>query len=240
MSTKQDKKMSTQKVIDFHLHTFSSDGVLGPAELARRALVKGYAYLGLADHVDAATLFHNLSTSLMAAETLNGHLEGMFILPGVELTHVPPSAIAGLVEKARSLGASHVVVHGETVMEPVMPGTNMAAILAGADILAHPGLISDEEAALAAEKGVFLEISSRGSHGISNGHVVKMAKKHKAPLLINSDTHAPGDLLTPEHQRKVALSAGLAEDEYQEIMGRAKELAEFFYARARSPKHTVI
>ena len=232
--------MSTQKVIDFHLHTFVSDGVLGPAELARRALVQGYAYLGLADHVDAATLFHNLSTALMAAETLNGHLEGMFILPGVELTHVPPIAIAGLVEKTRSMGAALVVVHGETIAEPVMPGTNMAAILAGADILAHPGLISDEEAALAAEKGVFLEISSRGSHGISNGHVVKMAKKHKAPLLINSDAHAPGDLLTPERQRKVALSAGLTEEEYQNIMGRAKELAELFYARARAPRHTSI
>jgi predicted metal-dependent phosphoesterase TrpH len=29
-------------VIDLHSHTYHSDGQLGPAELARRALVKGY------------------------------------------------------------------------------------------------------------------------------------------------------------------------------------------------------
>jgi hypothetical protein len=56
------------------------------------------------------------------------------LIPGVELTSVPPRKIAALAEKARSLGAKWVVVHGETIMEPVAPGTNRAAIEAKADL----------------------------------------------------------------------------------------------------------
>ena len=52
------------------------------------------------------------------------------------------SLIAPLSCRARALGAQIVLVHGETIVEPVPPGTNHQAIEAGVDILAHPGLIS--------------------------------------------------------------------------------------------------
>ena len=46
-----------------------------------------------------------------------------------------------------------MVVHGETIIEPVEKGTNLAAVQSPyVDILAHPGLLSLEEAKLAAEK----------------------------------------------------------------------------------------
>ena len=41
-----------------------------------------------------------------------------------------------LAEHARALGAKVVIVHGETIVEPVPRGTNLAAIEAGVDILA--------------------------------------------------------------------------------------------------------
>jgi histidinol phosphatase-like PHP family hydrolase len=68
------------------------------------------------------------------------------------------------------------VVHGETIVEPVLPGTNRAAIAAGVDILAHPGLITKEEAMLAAQKGVLLEITTRRGHSFTNGHVASIAR----------------------------------------------------------------
>jgi len=70
-----------------------------------------------------------------------------------------------------------IVVHGETITEPVMPGTNKKALMSDIDILAHPGLISDDEAELAAEKGIYLEITARKGHSITNGHVAALDKK---------------------------------------------------------------
>ncbi len=222
--------MDALPVIDFHTHSLLSDGALCPAELARRAGAQGYAVLGLADHADPGTLAHIVETARLSALALNGH-QDVTILPGVEITHVPPGLIADLVQEARHLGASHVVVHGESLVEPVAPGTNRAAILAGADILAHPGLLTDEEAALAAERGVYVELSSRQGHGLGNGHTVNLARQHGFKLLVNSDGHAPGDWLTPDFQRAVARGAGLAENEYRDMMAEAARLAERFLKR---------
>ena len=222
--------MKTLPVIDFHTHCLLSDGVLCPAEHARRVKVSGYEVIGLADHVDPGTMPWVIETGRASARALNGQM-GLSILPGVELTHVPPALIADEVKRARDLGATHVVVHGETIVEPVAPGTNLAAIRAGADILAHPGLLTEEEAALAAERGVRLELSSRGGHSLTNGLVASLASKHGASLLVNSDGHTPGDWLTPELQRNVALGAGLTQDQYEKIMAGASELAAVFLAR---------
>lgn len=223
--------MKNFQVIDFHTHSLLSDGVLGHAELARRALVEGYGVLGLADHADHATLPNTSKCARETARCLNGHLGDLLILPGVEITHVPPALIGDMVKQARDLGLTHVVVHGETVAEPVAPGTNLAAIKAGADILAHPGLLTDEEAALAAERNVYIELSGRKGHSLTNGRVARLAARHGAKLLVNSDGHAPGDYLSPERQKTVALGAGLTEDEFESLMEEALRLAEVFKGR---------
>ena len=47
-------------------------------------------------------------------------------------------------------GAEIVVVHGETIVEPVIKGTNWSAVnCPEVDILAHPGLITVEEVEIA-------------------------------------------------------------------------------------------
>ena len=72
-------------------------------------------------------------------------------LPGVEMTHVPPRPSREVARRARAAGAAVVEVHGETVVEPVEPGTNRAAIDCDeVDVLAHPGLLTAEDAARAA------------------------------------------------------------------------------------------
>jgi histidinol phosphatase-like PHP family hydrolase len=212
-------------VVDLHTHSIHSDGQLAPAELARRAFVKGCRYLGLSDHVDQSNLGQCLGAALAAARELSGAI-GLTLLAGVELTHVPPGQISDMVKRARSLGAVFVVVHGESPVEPVAPGTNMAAIEAGADILAHPGLLTPMEATLAAEKGVFLELSARGGHGFANGLVARLARANGAQLLINSDAHAPEDLMTADFQRTVGLGAGLSAEEYVALIVQATAFAQ--------------
>jgi len=141
------------------------------------------------------------------------------LLPGIELTHVPPALIKPLVLRARELGALVVVGHGETPVEPVIPGTNRAAIEAGVDVLAHPGFITEEVARIAKEKGVLLELSARKGHCLTNGHVAGVALRVGAGLAVCSDGHDPGDFMTGERARTVALGAGLSEDQYDKIRG---------------------
>ena len=130
-------------MIDLHTHTFFSDGELGPAELVRRAAVAGYRALAITDHADQSNIVALLQRLRPVVAEL-GEANGLILLAGAELTHVPPKHIADVVRMARDNGAQILSVHGETIVEPVIEGTNRASIEAGVDILAHPGLITPE------------------------------------------------------------------------------------------------
>lgn len=210
-------------IIDLHAHTFFSDGVLSPAETVRRAEQAGYSAVALTDHADASNLQPLLAAMKRFTEETQRYLQ-ITVIPAVELTHVPPGQIAGLVSQARSMGAGLVVLHGETVSEPVPPGTNRAGIEAGVDILAHPGLLMEEEAAMAAERGVLLELTARPAHAFANGHLVNLARKTGAALVLNSDLHGPDDYLTSEFRSKVARGAGLSESDLSTINERMTSL----------------
>ncbi|MBN1594286.1 histidinol phosphate phosphatase domain-containing protein [candidate division FCPU426 bacterium] len=196
-------------MIDLHMHTFHSDGDLIPAELVRRAKAAGYKALAITDHVDQSNLEEYVPQIVATAKALSVGA-AMMVLGGVEITHVPPRQIPGLIKAARDLGADLVVVHGETPVEPVARGTNRAGIMGGADIIAHPGLITRAEARLARQKGVVLEITSRAGHSLTNGYVAKTARQAGCGMVINSDCHAPWDLHTPMLMEKVVLGAGLS------------------------------
>ncbi len=211
-------------MIDLHTHTLNSDGELIPAELWRRAQVKGYRYLGVTDHVDASNFVEVFRRLKAAAQSLNRGVAPVFI-PGLEFTHVPPELIKPLAAQARDLGVPLIVIHGETLAEPVAPGTNRAALEADIDILAHPGLLTPEEAALAKAKGIALELSARKGHSLANGHVAKLALAAGTPLTVNTDAHAPGDLITREEARRVALGAGLDERQADALFAAAEALA---------------
>jgi hypothetical protein len=217
--------MSNEGFYDFHTHTVFSDGGMIPAGLMQRALVRGCLGLAITDHVDSSNLewaFENLlkfveelgqewqpdivpagaattaPLNTLDSETLdkNWHLP---LIPGVELTSVPPRKIETLAQKARSLGAKWIVVHGETIMEPVAPGTNRAAIEAGVDLLSHPGLITAEDAARAAELGVH-RLGGAASPGVGRQTAVKHGLSY-----IGRDSGcqtAPRDCLRSGHDGK--------------------------------------
>jgi len=210
-------------MIDLHTHTIFSDGALIPSELARRAEVAGYRGLGLTDHGDAANIDFIIPRLVQVCHKLQPSYR-MRLVPGIELTHVPPDDIAPLAAEARKLGARIVVVHGETLAEPVAPGTNHAALLAGVDILAHPGLIADEDVLLAARNGVALELSARRGHALANGHVAKLARRHGASLIVNTDAHAPSDLVSAAQAARIAAGAGLDENEISALIAHAETL----------------
>jgi histidinol phosphatase-like PHP family hydrolase len=147
---------------DFHTHTFLSDGELLPMELIRRCVVKGYTVLGISDHVSDSTAERVIKEARRDAE-IGKRCWDIDVLVGGELTHVPAAAIAEVAERVLAAGAQYVVVHGETVVEPVEPGTNHAAIVSGkVDILAHPDAFGAQDARsrVAADEGVLKHFAS--------------------------------------------------------------------------------
>ncbi len=212
-------------MIDLHTHTLFSDGELTPAESARRFEVAGYRAIAITDHGDRSNIEIIIPSLVTFCEEINRR-EGIRVIPGIELTHVRPESIPALASRSRELGARLVVVHGESIVEPVAPGTNRIAIESSVDILAHPGLISEEEVVLAKERSVYLELTSRKGHSLTNGHVARLARRIGALMVLNSDTHAPGDILQAARRHEVVLGAGLTEDHYHAMIKNAESIVE--------------
>lgn len=212
-------------MIDLHTHTLFSDGVLLPSELVQRASCAGYKAIAMTDHMDMSNVDFIVPRIVEASNVLSEY-SPLKIIPGAEITHVPPKLLGKLIEKARILGAKLVIVHGETVAEPVIPGTNRAGIEAGADILSHPGLISIEDSTLAMEKGVALEITARKGHSLSNGHVAKIAMATGATMVMNTDSHAPEDLINREQARIILQAAGIPEENIETIFANSQKLVD--------------
>ena len=215
------------KRIDLHMHTLFSDGELLPSELARRAQQLNHKAIAITDHIDASNV-DNLPQIQKAVDDINDNWDIQVIL-GAEVTHTPVESIDKIAKRARDLGAEIIVVHGETLNEPVIEGTNYAAVNSeNVDILAHPGLITKEEAEIALDNDVYIEITARNGHSISNGHIANVCREVGNKLLINTDTHSPDNLITFERSRIVGLGAGLSEKEVKkaivdnpnEIIGR--------------------
>jgi putative hydrolase len=203
---------------DFHTHTFHSDGILSPIELIRRAFVKGYSAIAITDHVAIGSLgrlIKEISDDCALARTY----WDILAIPGVELTHVPPQAISEVAKKAKEMGAWLVVVHGETSAEPVAKGTNLAAVQSPyVDILAHPGLITIEEASQATQNNIFIELTARSGHSTANAHVASISQKAKAKLLVSSDAHDENDLLTPSLVESILRQANINPRQHPKIL----------------------
>jgi histidinol phosphatase-like PHP family hydrolase len=202
---------------DLHTHSILSDGEMLPIELIRRMAVLGYTTVAITDHVDASNTTSVIQSLDLVRESAK--IFGVKLLCGVEITHVPPSQIADLAKSAKASGADIVIVHGETTVEPVAAGTNHAACTCKyVNVLAHPGLISKEDAILAAKNGIALEITSRGGHNRTNGHVALVARETACQIVVDSDAHAPHDLLDERAKFVVAKGAGLTDAECKQVI----------------------
>jgi len=211
-------------MFDLHTHTIFSDGVLVPAESARRFKVLGYEGMAFTDHADESNYEFVIENLLKFKEQFNQAEDDFKVLAGVELTHVRPCNIGKLTDKLRKLGADLINVHGETIVEPVEEGTNRAAVEACVDILAHPGLIDDETVKLGIKNGVHFEITTRKGHGYTNGLVAAKVLANGGKLVINNDFHVPGDAVNFEMANKILKGINLTDDQISEIFENNKKL----------------
>lgn len=222
-------------MFDFHIHVSCAGGREGllPSEALRLAKCAGFRAVGLIVRADAATLPVLLPRLGPLLKTCSLYA-GIEAFAGVELVHVPPALLPDAVEEARNLGAALVLGHGESVprrmTELTEVGTNLAAIRAGVDILAHPGLITPEDAELAAEKNVLLEVSTAPRHCLANGHVVRMAERFGCGLILGSDAAAAEDFESAEVmqalRKAAALGAGMDAEGLSRLHVTERELVQ--------------
>lgn len=182
-------------MVDVHVHV--GEGGLLPAEAMRLARVAGYRAVVLLCRSDSATLSLLFPWLLQMCQHYSLYT-GVDAFPGVELVHVPPQLMYEVVAEARALGANFVAVHGEAPCGHVEVGTNMSAIAAGADVLLHPGLITAEDAKLAAEHGVALEITSAPRYCLANAHVAAMAEAAGCGLVFGSNAKCAADFVSSD------------------------------------------
>lgn len=213
---------------DLHCHSLLSDGVLLPSEIAVRYLALGYKAIAITDHADYSNI-EQVVNSILEFTRHWPKTAKIKVLPGIELTHLPLEQFKPLANYARKKGIKIIIGHGETLAEPVIKGTNIAALGADIDILAHPGLISDDEVKLAKKKGIFLEVTARHGHRDTNPHVVQRALKIGAKLILNNDSHTPEDVISPAELKRVGIKSGLSE---KDIIAIYKEVKEFLEKEA--------
>jgi putative hydrolase len=212
-------------LIDLHTHSMLSDGALIPSELIRRYVVAGFDAVAITDHADSSNIDSTIKSLVRVCSEINKYWP-IHAIPGVELTHIPLQQFLPLTKHARKKGAKIVVAHGESPVEPVLKGTNNAAIKARVDILAHPGYIIKEDVLLAKKNDVLLEITTRQGHCEGNAHVAKMAKKLNAYLVMNTDFHMPRNIPSRKLFERTAHAAGLSLKDLEQIDRNKKRFVD--------------
>ena len=209
--------MTEKPRYDFHMHTFFSDGELLPIELIRRASVLGNRAIAITDHASYSNVDYLVPAIARDCDAVEGW--NITAIPGVEITHVPPKKMDAIIKKARKAGAKIIVVHGESPVEPVAPGTNrQAAMNPDVDIIAHPGHITADEAQLAKDNGIYLEITCRSGHMNTNGHVFQIGSSVGANFLVNTDAHECGDISTHTSAKRIAIGAGMSRSDIEKAL----------------------
>jgi putative hydrolase len=184
------------------------------------AVQLGHRALAITDHLyteDPRPMMERLLQEQAAFE-----VQGFTTLVGVEISMNPPKRIATAARAARKAGAQIVIVHGETPLEPVPPGTNHASVDSNEiDVLAHPGILTEQDAELARAHNVALELTPRRGHSWGNGLVAALALRVGAELVVDSDAHDVDQLLTQARARQVALGAGVSPDRVARVLAEA-------------------
>lgn len=176
-------------MIDMHLHV--GDGFLSPAQAMNLAQRAGYKAVALTLRGDV-TIFDRLAPLRVACKQYSLYA-GIDAFAAIELVHIPPQLMSESVGLAREAGAQVVLAHGESPVGLAVQGTNSAALLAGVDILAHPGNISEEDAAVAAENKVYLELTGASGHAVSNALVAARAFSQGCGLVFGSNARSLHD-----------------------------------------------
>ncbi len=197
---------------DLHMHTAASDGTGSIGELVSAAKKKGYEYIGITDHSASLKVARGLSPELLLKrikeiETLNKTLKGLRVLCGSEVDIKPDGTLDyndGLLSRLDyAIGSVHTSFR---MKKDEMTKRVIRAFKSGRiKIFGHPTgrLLNEREPyeidmgeviAAASGEGVALELSASPYRLDLTDINCRAAKEKGAPVSINTDSHAIGEL----------------------------------------------
>jgi putative hydrolase len=198
---------------DLHCHTDWSDGGATVLDMARAARARGYEYLAITDHSPRITVVNGLGPERLAAQrrqvdAAGRELSGITVLQGCEVDiledgslDLPDEALAGLDLVIAS-------PHLKLGMEPAAMTERMLRAVEHphVDVIGHPtgrrpGARAgarydfDRVFATAAARGVALEIDCDPARMDLSPELARLACDRGCWLALDSDAHAPDQLV---------------------------------------------
>ncbi len=206
----------------FHCHTTWSDGLNSLEEMAAAARQMGYAYLGIADHSEAAKYAGGLTRQQVAEqhaaiERLNGTFRDFRLLKGIEADILADGALDYDGETLRRFDYVVASVHSRFTMDASTmtarllkalshPKVTMLGHVSGRLLLQREPYLFDLEAVLqaAARHGVVVEINANPRRLDLDWRHLRRARELGVLLAINPDAHSTEGL------RDIAYGVGVA------------------------------
>jgi len=197
---------------DLHVHTDASDGSASAEEMAAAARARGYEYLAIADHTQAARIAGGLDPARMRArlaalEELQGRLSGLRLLRSAEVDIREDGSLDLPDDLLAELDLTICAVHSGFKLSSAR---QTERILRAMDhprfhVLAHPTgrLLGEREpyalelehiVAGAAERGCFLELDAQPLRLDLPDTACKLARDAGVKIAISSDAHDPDQL----------------------------------------------
>jgi putative hydrolase len=198
---------------DLHNHSTWSDGKAGVLEMATAARERGYQYLAITDHSPRLTVVHGLGPERLAAqrkeiEEVSGQVDGLTILQGIEVDINEDGSLDLPDDALSELDLVIASPHVKLSMEPAAMTERMLRAVEHphVDVIGHPtgrrpgtrpGANYDFEKVFrrAAERGLALEIDCDPARMDLSPELARLAGSLGCRFAIDSDAHAPSELL---------------------------------------------
>ncbi|HEV8595056.1 MAG TPA: DNA polymerase/3'-5' exonuclease PolX, partial [Thermoplasmata archaeon] len=197
---------------DLHAHTNLTDGVNTVEEMAAAARARGYSYLGISDHspslrVTGGLSEDNLRIHVAHIREWSRRSPDLKLLAGTECDILADGTLDYPDRVLKELDYVIASIHSNFKM----PEKEMTARVIRAmqnehmDILAHPtarkigqrepiSLNMEKVMDAAADTGTVLEINAYPDRSDLNGAYAKLAKEHRAKLIVDTDSHQTAQL----------------------------------------------
>jgi len=230
---------------DLHSHSDWSDGGASILEMALAAKARGYEYLAITDHSPRITVVNGLGPERLAAQrrmidAANGELDGVTILQGIEVDILEDGTLDLPDETLAALDVVIASPHVKLRMERAAMTERMLLAVRNphVDIVGHPtgrrpgsrpGAEYDFEAVFreAAGRGVVMEIDCDPARMDLSPELAALAASLGCRLSLDSDAHAPDQLLYVDLGVWMARRAGVETDRLVNWLG-LPELREAF------------
>ena len=215
---------------DLHSHTDWSDGGASVLEMGRAALARGYQYLAITDHSPRIGVVNGLGPERLAAQrrlidAANVELDGITLLQGIEVDILEDGSLDLPDETLAALDIVIASPHLKLRMEPAAMTERMLRAVRHphVDVVGHPtgrrpgsrqGAQYDFDAVFreAAAAGVVMEIDCDPARMDLSPELAARALALGCRLSLDSDAHAPDQLLYVDLGVWMARRAGVGTD----------------------------